>query len=1559
MLSATAPTGSAPSSVNGQENTPLIFSAAHNNAIVLNDPSAGLNADTMSLSVTNGTLQLATSAGLTFTTGAASGSSSLVFSGSTASINNALNGMGFVPNASFHSRSTLHVGVTDPSDGLSNSWNISISIQQENIPPTVGIPLPQTLKSNTPLIFSSSNGNAISVNDADSQGGSEKVTLVATKGMLTLGSTSGVNIQTSGPTTWVFDGPISSLQNALNGLKFTPQTSYTGEASIQITINDQSNTGNPAKSATAMLPMTIATTAQPPVANVPSAQTTAQNTPVVFSIAAGNPIWISNVGNTGGPEQVTLSGSLGKISLAATAGLTFTSGTGSGDSSVTFTGTLANINAALNGLTYTPNSQATGTDSLQVQVNDLGNTVTGSPQTGANSVGITITNAAPTVAIAAAASPGFVTGTSTILSVLGADDGGESNLTYTWSVSGLLIGPVTFSTNGTNSAKDVVATFSRTGIYNFAVTITDAGGKSTSSSISVTVLQLLPPGNTTPVITVPNAQQAIQNTPVIFSTAAGNVISITNSQNGNENITLTATNGLLTLSSFSGLNFSVGTGIGNATMTFQGTPSEVNTAINGLTFTPSLGFFGSPNVQVLANVGGGNAAVSNIPITVAQINLPPTVATAASATPNPASGTSAALSVLGADDHGESNLTYSWSVISKPTGALNPSFSLNGANVAKNTTATFSDAGMYTLEVTITDDGGLSTTSTVNLQINQTLTSISVSPANSALVISSMQQFSSIGFDQFGQNMLTQPAFTWSANAGSINFAGLYTAPMTASSAMVTAASGAVSGSTGVTIVGSNTAVASPSIVTGLSTTLSVIGGATSGVTYTWSILSKPSGALDPTYSANASGAAQTTTATFQQAGGYTFQVLIDNGSSPTTQSVSVTVVQTLGGIVVMPTSTSLNQNGQTQFSAVSNDQFGNPMATQPALAWTVQSGVGAVDDDGLFTAPGSGMTGSAIIAAAFGSTIGTATVTVSNAAPTVAIAAAAAPSTVTGVSTNLSVLGADDGGESNLIYNWTLVGTPPGPVIFSAHNSNDAKNVTATFAQGGAYNFLVTITDAGGASTTSTLAVQVVPTLSSITVTPTTGAIERGSSLQFSATAHDQFGAVLVTQPIFTWSVNGNVGSIDASGLYTSPTAGNGAATIVVTSGTASGIAYLTLIDDLSVAVPATQSVNSGDSVHFAGANVISISDGDPNTASVLVSLTLVATDGTIGLSGEAGLTFSTGTGSNDTTVTFTGDLADLNSALSGMVFNPVAGFASAPSLAVTINEVGNGPSPTQTIAIHVNSAAPTVIPSSGTIAAAPSNSESASSSGSQLAGILNGNSSNTGIENILSAPSSEPYTSNTALTNVAFSDVIIGSETSSADQGTPAAPAQAQTVNVNPPPQNSSPPAVEQAPAILPKPTVAANVKAAVNPTPSGPGAVPDRRVQTVPDQVFPFLARQSPMSKEMDIVEKEMTSEAKLKMAAGSATVVSFGASAAYFIWLLRGGSLLSSLLSVLPAWKSIDPLPVLEALESKKRRKTRMDSDLESLESLVDKSNSAPQDSESSAADYFEKTRKKTS
>src|SRR5262249_19164618 len=47
----------------------------------------------------------------------------------------------------------------------------------------------------------------------------------------------------------------------------------------------------------------------------------------------------------------------------------------------------------------------------------------------------------------------------------------------------------------------------------------------------------------------------------------------------------------------------------------------------------------------------------------------PTLASPASATPNPVTGTTTNLGVLGADPAGEATLTYTWTVVSEPTGA--------------------------------------------------------------------------------------------------------------------------------------------------------------------------------------------------------------------------------------------------------------------------------------------------------------------------------------------------------------------------------------------------------------------------------------------------------------------------------------------------------------------------------------------------------------------------------------------------------------------------------------------------------------------------------------------------------------------------------------------------------------------------------------------------------------------------------------------------------------------------------------------------------------------------
>ncbi len=86
-----------------------------------------------------------------------------------------------------------------------------------------------------------------------------------------------------------------------------------------------------------------------------------------------------------------------------------------------------------------------------------------------------------------------------------------------------------------------------------------------------------------------------------------------------------------------------------------------------------------------------------------------------------------------------------------------------------------------------------------------------------------------------------------------------------------------------------------------------------------------------------------------------------------------------------------------------------------------------------------------------------------SGSAPTVAAPAAASASIVTGTTVNLSVLGADGGGESNLTYTWYLLGNPPDQVTYSANGANAAKNTTATFTKAGTYQLQATITDSGG----------------------------------------------------------------------------------------------------------------------------------------------------------------------------------------------------------------------------------------------------------------------------------------------------------------------------------------------------------------------------------------------------------------------------------------------------------------------------------------------------------------
>jgi hypothetical protein len=153
---------------------------------------------------------------------------------------------------------------------------------------------------------------------------------------------------------------------------------------------------------------------------------------------------------------------------------------------------------------------------------------------------------------------------------------------------------------------------------------------------------------------------------------------------------------------------------------------------------------------------------------------------------------SAALSVLGADDGGEANLTYSWTVTSLPEGAPAPVFSVNGSNAAKDTVVTFGRAGTYSLSVTIADRGGRQVTDSAEIVVEQMAASMTVTPYHQYLNHRSSAQLYAQVFDQFGNALAAQPSLTWQATAGSINSNGLFTAPSNACTVTIIASTGSV-----------------------------------------------------------------------------------------------------------------------------------------------------------------------------------------------------------------------------------------------------------------------------------------------------------------------------------------------------------------------------------------------------------------------------------------------------------------------------------------------------------------------------------------------------------------------------------------------------------------------------------------------------------------------------------------------------------------------------------------------------------------------------------------------
>lgn len=115
-----------------------------------------------------------------------------------------------------------------------------VDIAAVNTAPVVTAPASRTTSPNTPISFP----GTISVTDADAGAANVQVTLTAINGTATLSGTAGLTVLGNGTASVISTGSIAAQNTALNGLQFSPDSGFSGAASLQVALDDLGNTGS-------------------------------------------------------------------------------------------------------------------------------------------------------------------------------------------------------------------------------------------------------------------------------------------------------------------------------------------------------------------------------------------------------------------------------------------------------------------------------------------------------------------------------------------------------------------------------------------------------------------------------------------------------------------------------------------------------------------------------------------------------------------------------------------------------------------------------------------------------------------------------------------------------------------------------------------------------------------------------------------------------------------------------------------------------------------------------------------------------------------------------------------------------------------------------------------------------------------------------------------------------------------------------------------------------------------------------------------------------------------
>ncbi|MBL1173643.1 beta strand repeat-containing protein [Pantanalinema sp. GBBB05] len=631
--------------------------------------------------------------------------------------------------------------ISDGSGGTIATNTFSITVLPVNDAPVLTVP--------TGIQAAEQNANAaivgVSVTDPDAANGEITVTISAGNGALSLGSLNnltfnqGDGIQDS---TMTFRGTLAAINAALGFLIYRSSTTFEGQDVVTITVNDNGNTGGGALTDTDAITVNVLPVNDPPVISLPSAQVASED--LNLSISG---ISITDPDVATRDMTVSLSVVNGVLSLGNTAGLNFSTGTaGTPTNNLVFTGTLAAINNALRSLIYRGSQDFNGTDALTINVSDLGNTGNGVALSDTKVLAITVNpvNDAPVLTV-----PGTQSANeNTDLRITGISitdvDAGSGNVTVSLSVvSGqLTLGSTTNITisEGRNQSSSIVFSGSLAAVNNalnnliyrgnldfngadsLTINVSDNGNTGSgiqlgdTETITINVLGI----NSAPTITLPTSPEITPNTNLPIS---GITIADPDAGGGVLDVSISAANGVLSISTANGITLTQGDGTQDSRITFSGTIAAINTALSSLIYRSFPGYTGFDRITVSVNDRGNTGIGSPLSDTRALLvnvggatNVAPVAVDDVYNTAEDTALTGTTVFVNDNDPDNTGPLTAQ--LVSGPTNAANFVLNFNGT-FTYTPTANFSgsDRFVYTIKDAL---GGVSNSATVVINVSST-----------------------------------------------------------------------------------------------------------------------------------------------------------------------------------------------------------------------------------------------------------------------------------------------------------------------------------------------------------------------------------------------------------------------------------------------------------------------------------------------------------------------------------------------------------------------------------------------------------------------------------------------------------------------------------------------------------------------------------------------------------------------------------------------------------------------------------------------------------------------